>query len=85
MSNLMTEVDDDYVPGQLLVTLGAGSDRSQAQALARRYGLAMSDLVQHWRIYRLHVPVGQEIVVLNELRADPSIEAVSLNGSVCPQ
>lgn len=82
---LTTEAHHDHVPGQLLVTLRVGSDRSQAQALARRYGLAMSDLVPHWRIYRLHVPVGKELVVLDELRADPSIEAVSLNGSVYPQ
>lgn len=78
-------VRHDYVPGQLLVTLRAGSDRLQVQALARRYGLAMSDLVPRWRIYRLHVPVGEELVVLNALRADPSIEAVGLNRSVYPQ
>jgi thermitase len=75
----------DYVPGQLLVTLRAGRGKLQAQAIARRYGLAMSDLVPHWRVYRLHVPVGKELVVLSALRADPSIEAVSLNARVYPQ
>jgi thermitase len=80
-----TVVHHDYVPGQLLATLRAGSDRLHAQAMARRYGLAMSDLVPHWRIYRVHVPVGKELVVLDALRADPSIEAVSLNARVYPQ
>jgi hypothetical protein len=80
-----TVVGHDYVPGQLLVALRAGSDGLQAQTIARRYGLAMSDLVPHWRIYRLYVPVGQELAVLDALRADPSVEAVSLNARVHPQ
>jgi hypothetical protein len=79
----------DYVPGQVLVVLrdadprqGKGSNKLLAQAMANRYGFAMSDLVPRWRTYRLHVPVGQEQVALDVLRADPSVEAVSLNGIV---
>jgi len=74
----------DYVPGQLLVVLRAGSDRLQALAMANRYGSTMSDLVPRWRVYRLHVPMGQEQAVLNALRADPSVEVVSLNGIMRP-
>jgi hypothetical protein len=75
----------DYVPGQVLVTLREGVGRLQAQAMADHYGFAMSDLVPRWRIYRLHVPAGQEQAALDALRADPAVEAASLNGIVRPQ
>lgn len=45
----------------------------------------MSDLVPHLRTYGLRVSVGQELYVLDGLRADPWIETVSLNGKVYPQ
>ena len=79
----------DYVPGQVLVILRdadprqeKGGNTLQAQAMANRYGFAMSDLVPRWRTYRLYVPVGQEQVALDALRVDPSVEAASLNGIV---
>lgn len=75
----------DYVPGQVLVTLREGVGQLQAQAMAVRYGFAMSDLVPRWRIYRLRVPVGQEQATLDVLRADPAVEVASLNGIVRPQ
>jgi hypothetical protein len=72
----------DYVPSQVLVILRGDSDKLRAQAIANRYGFFVSDLVPRWRMYRLHMPVGQEQVALEALRADPSVEAASLNGIV---
>jgi len=75
----------DYVPGQVLIVLRPDSDHVQAQKMAARHGFAVSEIASRWRVYRLSVPVGKEQAALAMLRAEPAVEAASLNGIVRPR
>ena len=63
--------DAPFVPGELLLSLRPGVEAAQ---VALRYRLPLEPVSRALGIWRIRVPVGEELTILSRLQADPAIE-----------
>lgn len=63
--------DVPFVPGELLLSLRPGVEAAE---VALRYRLPLEPVSRALGIWRMRVPVGDELTILSRLQADPAIE-----------
>lgn len=63
--------DAPFVPGELLLSLRPGVEAAQ---VALRYRLPLEPVSRAPGVWRMRVPVGEELTILSRLQADPAIE-----------
>lgn len=68
--------DLDYVPGQILVKFTPGAARSE---IAQAHRARPKEELALARVWVLEVPVGEEVVIANNLRMNPNVEFAEPN------